>query len=163
MYLAPVVVVLLLIIIIILMVVGFVILRRKKKYANAAYPNPMYYNNHGTVDTHSLNHQNLQPKLTATEQIQLLKYCLSFAIGVHVLNGNHGMQTAVDCVSYKAVLENAQAMGSDYDEIKDEPHTETSPEKHDIEDKSVEFTKSSNDYFTLMSQEAQMESITNVN
>lgn len=122
----------------------------------------MYYNNHGTVDTHSLN-QKLQSKLTATEQIQLLKYCLSFAIGVHVLNGNHGMQTAVDCVSYKAVLENARAMGSDYDEIKDEPYTETSSEKLHLEDKSVEFTKSSNDYFTLMPQEAQTESITNVN
>ena len=86
------------------------------------------------------------------------------------MNGDHGMhekQTAVACVSYKAVLDNIQAISSDYDEIKDEPYAEKPPEKLHLEDKSVEFTKSSNDYFTLMPQEAhcQMEScmITNVN
>ena len=73
------------------------------------------------------------------------------------------MQTAVARVSYKAVLDNTQAISSDYDEIKDEPYAEKPAEKLHLEDKSVEFTKSNNDYFTLMSQEAQMESITNVN
>ena len=89
----------------------------------------------------------------------------SFAIvGVHVVNGAHGMQTAVNYVSYKAVLENAQTTGPDYDEIKDEPYAEKSSEKlHQLKDKSMELTKSSNNYFTLMPQEAQTESITNVN
>ena len=80
------------------------------------------------------------------------------------MNGAHGMQTAVNRVSYKAVLENAQTIGPDYDEIKDEPYYAVkSSEKLYLEDKSVELTKSSNDYFTLMPQEAQTESITNVN
>ena len=80
------------------------------------------------------------------------------------MNGAHGMQTAVNHVSNKAVLENAQTTGLDYDEIKDEPYAEKSSEKlHQLEDKSVELTKSSNNYFTLMPQEAQTESITNVN
>ena len=56
MYIAPtiaIVIVLLLIMIIILMVVGFVRLSRRKndRHAvtvdNAAYPNPVYYNNQG--------------------------------------------------------------------------------------------------------------------
>ena len=47
----PAIVVLLLIAIIILMVVGFIILSRKKKDPNSAYPNPMYYDNQGIVDT----------------------------------------------------------------------------------------------------------------
>ena len=79
------------------------------------------------------------------------------------MNGVQGMQTAVNCVSNKAVLENAQTTGPDYDEIKDEPYAEKSSEKLYLEDKSMELTKSSNNYFTLMPQEAQMESITNVN
>ena len=73
-----------------------------------------------------------------------------------------GIQTAVNC-SYEAVLKNAQTTGSDYDEIKDEPYAEKSPEKVHLEDKSVELTKSNIDYFTLMPQQAQMENITNVN
>ena len=52
----PPIIVLLLIIIIIIMVVGFVIitLSRRKKGTNSAYPswpNPMYYDNQGIVDT----------------------------------------------------------------------------------------------------------------
>ena len=78
------------------------------------------------------------------------------------MNGAHGMQTTVNCVSNKA-LENAQTTGPDYDEIKDEPYAEKSSEKLYLEDKSVELTKSSSNYFTLMPQEAQTESITNVN
>ena len=83
-------------------------------------------------------------------------------------NDDHEAQT-IDSVSYKAVLDasNARVIGADYDEIKDEPYynTEKSSETplHHIEDESVEFTKSSNKYFTLMPQEAQAEAITNVN
>ena len=55
----PAIIVLLLMVIIILMVVGFVIviLNRRKKGANSAYPswpNPMYYDNQGIVDTITL-------------------------------------------------------------------------------------------------------------
>ena len=52
-YVVPAIVVLLLIIIIIRMVVGFiiVILSRRKKGVNSAWPNPMYYDNQGIVDT----------------------------------------------------------------------------------------------------------------
>ena len=63
------------------------------------------------------------------------------------------MQTAVACVNYKAVLDNTQVTGPDYDEIKDELGTEKSSEKLHLEDKSLELTKSSNNYFTLMPQE----------
>ena len=86
-----------------------------------------------------------------------------------VANGDHNAQTIINSgsVSYRAVLDpsNARVIGPDYDEIKDEPYTEKSSEKplHHFEDKSVEFTKSSNEYFTLMPQEAQAEDITNVN
>ena len=86
-----------------------------------------------------------------------------------VANGDHNAQTITNSgsVSYRAVLDasNAQVMGPDYDEIKDEPYTEKSSEKllRHFEDKSVEFIKSSNEYFTLMPQEAQTEAITNVN
>ena len=79
------------------------------------------------------------------------------------MNGDQGMQTAVNYVSYKAVLKNAQTTGPDYDEIKDETYAEKSSEKVCLQDKCVELTKSINNYFTLMPQEAQMESITNVN
>ena len=75
----------------------------------------------------------------------------------------HEKQTAMACISYKAVLDNIQAISSDYNEIKDDPYAENPPEKVNTEDKSVEFTKSNNDYFTLMPQEAQAERITNVN
>lgn len=69
-------------------------------------------------------------------------------------------------MSYNAVLDatNAQVIGPDYDEIRDERYPEKSSEKPlHYEDRSVEFTKSRNDYFTLMPQEAQRETITNVN
>ena len=52
------------------------------------------------------------------------------------------------------------AIGPDYDEIKDEPNTEKSSEKLQ-EEKSVELTKLSNNYFTLMPPEDQ-ENISNV-
>ena len=79
-------------------------------------------------------------------------------------NGDHNAQIATASVSCKAVLDNTHLMGPDYDEVKDEPYSEKPLEMvHIIEDKSVELTKSSIDYFTLMPQEAQMESITNVN
>ena len=55
MYVAPVIVVVLLIVIITLMIVGFIIiLSRRKKGATSAcpsWPNPMYYDNQGIVDT----------------------------------------------------------------------------------------------------------------
>ena len=73
------------------------------------------------------------------------------------------MQNPVACINHKAVLDNTQALSPDYDEIKDENYAEKSSEKLHLEDMSVELTKSSNDYFTLMPQEAQTESITNVN
>ena len=63
------------------------------------------------------------------------------------------MQTAVACVNYKAVLDNTQVTGPDYDEIKDELGVEKSSEKLHLEDKSLELTKSSNNCFTLMPQE----------
>ena len=71
-------------------------------------------------------------------------------------------------VSYRAVLDasNVEMIGADYDEIKDEPYyTEKSSEKtlHHFEDKSVEFIKSSNEYFTLLPQEERAEAIINVN
>ena len=81
-----------------------------------------------------------------------------------VANNDHEAQT-IDSVSYKAVLDASNArviLGADYDEIKDEPYTEKSP-LHHFEDESMEFTKSNNEYFTLMPQEAQAEAITNVN
>jgi hypothetical protein len=89
-------------------------------------------------------------------------------IYIGVANGGHNAQTVIitDSVSYKAVLDatNAQVIGPDYDEIRDDHHTEKSSEKPlHFEDRSVEFTKSRNDYFTLMPQEAQRETITNVN
>ena len=83
-----------------------------------------------------------------------------------VANGDHNAQTIMNSgsVSYRAVLDasNARVVGPDYDEIKDKPYTSEKP-LHHLEDKSVEFTKSSNEYFTLMPQEAQAEAITNVN
>ena len=51
----PAIVVLLLIVIIILIVIGLILLSRKRKGANSAYPNPMYYDNKGIVDTVVLN------------------------------------------------------------------------------------------------------------
>ena len=66
------------------------------------------------------------------------------------MNGDHNMQTAV---AYKAVLDNTQVTGPDYDKIKDKLGAEKSSEKLHLEDKSLELTKSSNDYFTLMPQE----------
>ena len=86
-----------------------------------------------------------------------------------VANGDHNAQTITNSgsMSHRAVLDvnNARVIGADYDEIKDEPYTEESSENplHHFEDKSVEFTKSSNEYFTLMPQEEQAEDITNVN
>ena len=86
-----------------------------------------------------------------------------------VANSDHNGQIVMNSgsVSYRAVLDpsNTQVIGADYDEIKDELYTEKSSEKplHHFEDKSVEFTKSSNEYFTLMPQEEQAETITNVN
>ena len=86
-----------------------------------------------------------------------------------VANGHQNAQIVMNSgsVSYRAVLDtsNAQVIGEDYDEIKDELYTEKSSEKplDHFEDKSVEFTKSSNEYFTLLPQEAQAETITNVN
>jgi hypothetical protein len=94
----------------------------------------------------------------------LFNYCLCYNIGV--ANGDHNAQTITDSVSYKAVLDatNAQVIGPDYDEIRDEHYPEKSSEKPlHFEDRSVEFIKSRNDYFTLMPQEAQRETITNVN
>ena len=71
-----------------------------------------------------------------------------------VANGIHDMQTVTACVSYKTVLDNAQALNSDYDEIKDELYfTEKSSEKLFLENKSLELIKSSNNYFTLTPQE----------
>ena len=86
-----------------------------------------------------------------------------------VANGDHNAQIIMNSgsVSYRAVLDvsNVEVIGADYDEIKDEPYTEKSSEKtlHHFEDKSVEFTKSSNEYFTLLPQEEQAEAIINVN
>ena len=86
-----------------------------------------------------------------------------------VANGDHHTQTITNSgsVSHRAILDasNARVIGPDYDEIKDEPYTDKLSEKplHHFEDKSVEFTKSSNEYFTLMPQEEQAEAITNVN
>ena len=72
-------------------------------------------------------------------------------------------------MSYEAVLDtsNARVMCPEYDEIKDEQYIEIisseKPLRH-FEDKSVEFTKSSNDQcFTLMPQEEQTEAITKFN
>ena len=86
-----------------------------------------------------------------------------------VANGDHNAQSIINSgsLSYRAVLDasNAQVIGPDYDEIKDELYTKKSSEKplHHFEDKSVEFTKSSNEYFTLMPQEEQAEAVINVN
>ena len=86
-----------------------------------------------------------------------------------VANGNHNAQIIMNSgsVSYRAVLDasNVEMIGADYDEIKDEPYTEKSSEKtlHHFEDKSVEFIKSSNEYFTLLPQEERAEAIINVN
>ena len=87
-----------------------------------------------------------------------------------VANGDHNAETIMDSgsMSYKAALDasNAQVIGPDYDEIKDEQYTEIkSSEKplHHFEDKSLEFTKSSNECITLMPQEAQTDTIANVN
>ena len=82
---------------------------------------------------------------------------------IGIVNG-HGMQNPVACINHKPVLDNTQAaLSPDYDEIKDENYAEKSSEKLHLEDASVELTKSSTNYFTLMPQEAQTESITNVN
>ena len=70
------------------------------------------------------------------------------------------MQNIVASTSYKAVLDNTLATGPDYDEIKDEPGAEKSSEKLQ-EEKSVELTKSNNNYFTLVPPEDQ-ESTSNV-
>ena len=86
-----------------------------------------------------------------------------------VANGDHNAETIMDSgsVGYKAILDasNARVIGPDYDKINDEQYIEKSSEKplHHFDDKSVEFTKSSNECFTLMPQEAQIEAIANVN
>ena len=67
------------------------------------------------------------------------------------------MQNVMASTSCKAVLDNTD---SDYDEIKDEPGTEKSREMFQ-EEKSVELTKLTNNYFTLMPPEEQ-ESTSNV-
>ena len=96
------------------------------------------------------------------ENVLLYGICWLSFLGV--ANGDHNTQTITASGSCKAVLDSVNVMGPDYDEIKDELYTEKSSEKlHQLEDKSMELTKSSNNYFTLMPQEAQMESITNVN
>ena len=84
-----------------------------------------------------------------------------FPIGV--ANGNHNTQTITASVSCKAVLDSVNVMDPDYDEIKDEPYAEKSSEKLYLEDESMELTKSNNNYFTLIPQEAQTESITKFN
>ena len=101
-------------------------------------------------------------ELTKGSQINVILLFVWSSLGV--ANGEYNAQTS--SVSYKAVSNNAHLQaptGPDYDEIKDElPYVEESSEKVHLDDKSVEFTKSSNDYFTLMLQEPQVENITNV-
>ena len=69
-----------------------------------------------------------------------------------VVSDDHEMQTGVVSVSDKAVLDNSQATGPDYDEIKDDPHTKESSEKLLLEEKSVE---ESHNYHTLIPGEEQ--------
>ena len=96
------------------------------------------------------------------ENVLLYGICWLSYLGV--ANGDHNTQTITGSGSCKPVLDGGvNVMGPDYDEIKDELYAEKSSEKLHLEDKSVELTKSSNNYFTLMPQEAQTESITNVN
>ena len=105
------------------------------------------------------------------QQNQQLEWFLSILLSLlGVANGDHNAQIIMNSgsMSYRAVLDasNVEVIGADYDEIKDEPYyTEKSSEKtfHHFEDKSVEFTKSRNEYFTLLPQEEQAEAIINVN
>ena len=81
------------------------------------------------------------------------------------MKGDHDAQTVnVTSTSdnLKAVtVSNTQAIIPDYDEIKDDPGTEKLSGKLHQEEKSVELTKTNNNYFTLMPQEEQ-ESISKV-
>ena len=148
-----VVVVLLLIVIIVLMVIG--LLRKKGRKNdwsvpnNATYPNPMYYNYQSKLTITKTGTKNQHTTL-------LINLLLVSVKGDH----DNNMQNVVDSMGYKAVLDNTQATGPDYDEIKDEPSTEK-PSERLQEEKSVELTKSSNNYFTLMPPEDQ-ENISNV-
>ena len=69
------------------------------------------------------------------------------------MNGDHNLQTVVTCVNCKG-LDNKQATGPDYDEIKDDhdPCTQESSGKLLPEEKSVEET---HDYHTLIPGEDQ--------
>lgn len=68
------------------------------------------------------------------------------------MNGDHSLQTVVACVNYKGLVDNKQATGPDYDEIKDDhdPCTQESSGKLLPEEKSLE---EGHDYHTLIPEQ----------